>query len=120
MTDTEYFRQTYLFTLLTSTWWFPLLYVFGLAIIFNLFAKWNKLRLELNAYKNVQDSYFGRNYEKEVYLELAEVYSPTDPESFKLLCTALMDRAVTCVGRIFRIREEKGPLGQLVKNGGLN
>ncbi len=62
-------------------------------------------------------SYFGKHETKEIYLELMEQYSPEDPIGKKVLTSALMKRAITDVDRIFRLREEKPSLSNLIKQG---
>lgn len=63
------------------------------------------------------DSYFGRNLEREIYLELCEQYSPENQDGLKILMTNLMKRAVVGVSRLMKLRDEKGPLTALVKQG---
>ncbi|KAJ3394818.1 translocation protein S66 [Lobulomyces angularis] len=96
---------------------FPTLYVTGLGIVFFLFNKWNQLRVINIKQKFITNSYFGRHLSKDIYLELSEQYSPEDVDGKKLLCAALLKRAVEDVRRIIKIKDEKGPLSQLVKSG---
>ncbi len=63
------------------------------------------------------DSYFGPNLTKDLYEELSEQWSPETPEGSQLLMTGLLKRACTAVARIWKIRDEKQPLSQLVKQG---
>ena len=51
------------------------------------------------------------------YEELSEQYSPEDPFGKKILETALIKRATEDVIRVLRIREEKPPLQQMVREG---
>ena len=46
-----------------------------------------------------------------------EQYSPEDPVGKKVLTAALMKRAITDVDHIFRLREEKPSLSNLIKQG---
>lgn len=53
-------------------------------------------------------------------MELSEQYSIDDAHGHKLLCTALLKRAMTDVERIWKLREEKAPLQQLVGKGAIS
>ena len=53
-------------------------------------------------------------------MELSEQYSPSDPNGLKILCNALMKRVMTDVERIWKIRQEKPTLQQLVSKGVIN
>jgi hypothetical protein len=64
--------------------------------------------------------YFPPHETKLRYLALSEQYSPEDPQGHKLLSTALLKRAMTDVSRVLQLREEKGPLQQLVAKGSVN
>ncbi|KAJ1556890.1 hypothetical protein HK405_001491, partial [Cladochytrium tenue] len=62
-------------------------------------------------------AYFPDHVPRLQYLELAEMYSPEDPDGRRLLTVALMRRAVVDVQRAVAIREEKPPLQGLVRAG---
>jgi translocation protein SEC66 len=63
------------------------------------------------------DLYFPLNDAKLQYEELAEQYSPQDAFGLRLLRSALLRRALIDVQRILQLREEKGPLQNLVRTG---
>ena len=65
-------------------------------------------------------SYFPPHQTKIRYLELSEQFSIDDAHGHKLLCTALLKRAMTDVERIWKLREEKAPLQQLVGKGAIS
>ncbi len=69
----------------------------------------------LNIYKDA--GYFPIHREKLEYEELSEQYSPEDPNGNRVLQVALMRRAMETVKRVLRLREEKPPLQQMVREG---
>ncbi|KAH6572746.1 hypothetical protein BASA60_006421 [Batrachochytrium salamandrivorans] len=97
-----------------SSLWLPLVYVSSLAVLFSLFARYNKTRQHIY---DQTASYFPLHLAKYEYEELAEQFSP-DTENGKLVLTAaLAKRAVEDVRRVLKIREEKPPLEQMVREG---
>ncbi|KAJ3416102.1 translocation protein S66 [Chytridiales sp. JEL 0842] len=63
------------------------------------------------------DAYFPPNDAKLQYDELIEQYSPHDAFGLRVLRSALLRRALVDVQRIMKLREEKGPLQNLVRSG---
>jgi translocation protein SEC66 len=61
--------------------------------------------------------YFPVNKTKLEYEELSEQYSPDDMNGKRVLTVALMQRAMEGVTRVMRLREEKPPLQQMVRDG---
>jgi translocation protein SEC66 len=61
--------------------------------------------------------YFPINKPKLEYEELAEQYSPDDMNGKRVLTVALMQRAMEGITRVMRLREEKPPLQQMVRDG---
>ncbi|KAL2912971.1 Translocation protein S66 [Polyrhizophydium stewartii] len=97
-----------------SSLWLPLVYVTSLAVLFALFARYNKGR---QLQHNQSSSYFPLHTAKYEYEELAEQFSPEDPFGQMVLISSLMKRAVEDVRRVLKIREEKPPLQQMVRDG---
>lgn len=61
--------------------------------------------------------YFPIHRLKLEYEELSEQFSPTDESGSRVLQVALMKRAMEGVRRVLRLREEKAPLQQMVRDG---
>ena len=61
------------------------------------------------------DPWYPAHPERDLYISLLQKQDPPVPES--LLKAALLRRAVTDVGRLVRIREDKGALQQLLQKG---
>jgi hypothetical protein len=62
-------------------------------------------------------AYFPPHIQKIEYQELSEQYFPDEANGRQVLVTALVDRAKESVRRVFRLREEKPPLQQMVREG---
>ncbi|KAJ1552057.1 translocation protein S66, partial [Nowakowskiella sp. JEL0078] len=105
---------------MASSWVLPVVWLAFLGLIFYFFAKMNRDSKELENKKNAEEGgYFGPHIEKIHYEELAECFSPDDPEGRKLLSAALIQRAIVDVENLFRLNEEKPAMSQLVKQGAI-
>ncbi|KAI8922242.1 hypothetical protein PhCBS80983_g01958 [Powellomyces hirtus] len=100
-----------------AAFWTPVLYLIGIGLLFTAYVRWNRAKQLVAVEHAHTDGYFPPHTARTQYNELAEMYSPEDPNGLKLLMTALMKRALTDVQRVFHIREEKPPLQQLVNKG---
>ncbi|KAI8800132.1 Pre protein translocase subunit Sec66-domain-containing protein [Cladochytrium replicatum] len=102
----------------TASWLLPSFYLLFLGALFYFFVRWNSARVKRENMKNEEDGgFFGPHVQKVQYEELANSYSPEDPEGKKLLIAALIRRALVDVRRIWQIRDDKPSMYQLVKQG---
>jgi hypothetical protein len=92
----------------------PILYVAGLLVVLTTVVKAIKGKSQVAL---LESSYFPLHREKLEYEELSEQYSPDDMNGKKVLAVALMKRAMESVSRVLRLREEKPPLKQMVRDG---
>lgn len=92
---------------------FPVIYLGGFALIFYLFALYNKKQKLVDQIRN---KYFDIHVQKIEYDELAELFG-LEGNGRIILETALLRRAVEDVARSTRIQEEKPPLQQMVHEG---
>ncbi|KAI9093100.1 Pre protein translocase subunit Sec66-domain-containing protein [Phlyctochytrium arcticum] len=105
---------------MTSTavsFWFPVLYTVAIAVLFGAYIKWNRVKQRVAAHDAATDGYFPPHHAKILYNELAEMHSPDDHNGLKLLSSSLMKRAIADVQLIYKIRDEKPPLQQMVRQG---
>ncbi|KAI8589379.1 Pre protein translocase subunit Sec66-domain-containing protein [Geranomyces variabilis] len=101
----------------TAAFWFPVLYLTGVGLLFTAYITWNRAKARVAVQHAHDDGYFPPHTSRTQYNELAEMFSPEDPNGLKLLMTSLMKRALTDVQRVFHINEEKAPLQALVNKG---
>ncbi|KAI8813454.1 Pre protein translocase subunit Sec66-domain-containing protein [Cladochytrium replicatum] len=102
----------------TASWLLPSFYLLFLGALLYFFVRWNSARVKRENMKNEEDGgFFGPHVQKVQYEELANSYSPEDPEGKKLLIAALIRRALVDVHRIWQIRDDKPSMYQLVKQG---
>ncbi|KAJ3177725.1 translocation protein S66 [Geranomyces variabilis] len=101
----------------TAAFWFPVLYLTGVGLLFTAYITWNRARARVAVQHAHDEGYFPPHTSRTQYNELAEMFSPEDPNGLKLLMTSLMKRALTDVQRVFHINEEKAPLQALVNKG---
>ncbi|KAJ3265827.1 translocation protein S66, partial [Borealophlyctis nickersoniae] len=104
-------------TTATGAYLVPLFYLCGLAALFAGFVSWARGRQRVKQLHDLSTGYFPAHTAKLTYLELAEMFSPDEPTGQKLLTVALMKRAVENVRRAWKIRDEKPPLQNLVRQG---
>lgn len=100
----------------------PILYVGGLLSILTTVVKAIRGKSQsviLGDYVLIVESggYFPINRQKLEYEELSEQYSPDDANGNSILSAALMKRAMEGFARLQRLREEKPPLKQMVREG---
>ncbi|KAJ3162785.1 translocation protein S66 [Geranomyces michiganensis] len=101
----------------TAAFWFPVLYLTGVGLLFTAYITWNRSKARAAVQHAHDEGYFPPHTSRTQYNELAEMFSPEDPNGLKLLMTSLMKRALTDVQRVFHINEEKAPLQALVNKG---
>jgi translocation protein SEC66 len=94
-------------------WLHAIIYLIGIFLAITIYKKYS-----IKTHKT--SSYFPPHTTRKRYLELSEIHNPSDPIDHKLLATALLKRAMTDVGRIMQVREEKAPLQNLAQSGAIS
>lgn len=95
----------------------PICYVIGLLVFLYLAGTLIRGKPKDSFDHSLKGNYFPVHREKLEYEELSEQYSPDDPNGSRVLHVALMKRAMETVRRVLRLREEKPPLQQMVRDG---
>ncbi|RKO96662.1 hypothetical protein CXG81DRAFT_1001, partial [Caulochytrium protostelioides] len=99
---------------------FPFVYMGFLFVAFGMVVRWNNRRMRKDLTEAAEDTYFGPHVTAMRYTELTEQYSPEDPFGRRLLCIALIKRAVEDVRRIWKLQSEKAPMQNLLRQGALS
>ncbi|KAI9296245.1 hypothetical protein K502DRAFT_364302 [Neoconidiobolus thromboides FSU 785] len=89
-------------------------YLVGWIVVFGSFVFFYHKNKALASSK--LEPWFGENKYKELYIKLLSADPPVDDY---LLKAALLRRAMTVVERVLKMREQKPPLSQLLKNGSI-